>query len=236
MRLILILILISCSEVLAQDYSTQAVSRRLDDLSTMKPNAASPSIGFDSRTSTLKGSEYMNETWLLGGLLFKGEKDYLENLTVRYNILNEVLEIQNKNFVKVASTTNIDGFYMIGTGSQRHFRAATNYTQEKGESLTGFFEVLEDGKYQYLRHNKAYIKKPNYKEEFHVGSMDYEIIPTTEEYIAENNVLYPVGTFIKKKKKDVPALKKFIRDNSLFVKEPDHVAKMVEFLNQNAGS
>ncbi|AHM62446.1 hypothetical protein D770_20985 [Flammeovirgaceae bacterium 311] len=199
----------------------------------MTPQAATPNVGFDTRVSKLKGSEYMNDNWLLGGLLFQGEDKYIENLTVRYNILNEVLEIQNKNYVKVASTTNIDAFYIVGVGNQRHFKAATNYKNDKGEALTGFLEVLEDGKYQYLRHNRAYIKKPNYKEEFHVGSMDYEIVPTTDEYIAENNVLYPVNAFIKEKRKNNPALKKFIRVNSLFVKEPDHVAKMVEFLNQN---
>jgi hypothetical protein len=218
---------------MAQQYSTQSVSRRMDDLSSLNPQAATPNVGFDTRTSALKGSEYLNDTWLLGGIRFKGEKDYLENLTIRYNNLKHVLEIQREDLIKVASTDNIDGFYIVGPSKKKEYKSAVNYKDENGEKLKGFLEVIEDGKYQYIRHNTAYVKNPDYKEEFHMGSMDYEITHTSTDYIADNNVLFPVKDFIKAKKKSNPELKKFIRINSLIIKEKDHVAKMIEFLNQN---
>jgi hypothetical protein len=233
MRLILGMLLVFLwIDVAAQTQTTPTVSRRLDDLATMNPQRSIPGVGFDERVSSLQGSEYLNPKWLMGGIRFPGDTAYTESLPLKYNYLDEVLEIKDKATIKLAYAANLDCFFVHEDGKNRYFISGRLLKEEQGDPLTGFYEVLQQGHYLYLRHTTASIKKPSYKEAFHVGSLDYQILKNSKEFIAENGVIYPLKTFIRKQKKSNPALKDFINTYSLSIKEEKDVARIVRFMNR----
>jgi hypothetical protein len=232
-RIIALLLIFAWVDVAAQTQTTQTVSRRLDDLATMNPQRSIPDVGFDERVSSLRGSEYLNRNWLMGGIRFPGDTAYTEKLSLKYNYLDEVVEIKDKATIKLAYAANIDGFFVHEEIKNRYFISGRLLREEQGAPLTGFYEVLQGGTYMHLRYTTASIKNPSYKEAFHVGSLDYQILQTSKEYIAENGVLYPLKTFIRDKKKSSPALKDYINSRKLTIKEEKDVAKIVRFMNKN---
>ncbi|EMR01153.1 hypothetical protein [Cesiribacter andamanensis] len=232
MRVTVVLLIFLSLEVLAQP-TTEAVSGRLDALSTMQPNRSIPGLGFDHRSGTVRGSLYLTDDWVQGGVQLAGDTAWVEQLAVRFNLLDQALEIKSQTGIKLAYASNIKAFYLYSSQGTRRFVSGTVFRDEKGDQLPGFVEVLKEGTFPYLQQTTAYIKKPDYKEAFHMGSMDYQIIHTDKYFIADQGVVYPVHVFLKARRKRDPALRKFIAKNDLSIKEDADLARILKFLNKN---
>jgi hypothetical protein len=102
--------------------------------------------------------------------------------------------------------------------------------------MTGFFEVLVDGKFPLLNRRTAFIRKADYNVQFDVGTRDDKIIKKEALYYTKSGVAYELPRSRKKFlavfENETNKVEEFIELNNLDVSDKDHVKRI--FLHYNS--
>jgi hypothetical protein len=147
------------------------------------------------------------------------------------------MEVKATSGIKVIEGSKIKSFIWLDSLkiSPEYFVNAKDYTTEENVPLTGFFQILADGKLPLFKHTKAVLVKANYSLQFDVGKRDDTIVQKEKLYYASNGRVFELPT---KQRKILPLfgdksaqVHRFIKVNMLHVKDEMHVQKVFEFYN-----
>ncbi|MDO1448544.1 hypothetical protein Q0590_19865 [Rhodocytophaga aerolata] len=134
----------------------------------------------------LKGSAYTNDQWSNGTIyLNRGQKT--EVLPIKYDILNNQLEIQHENKVKVLPGYEVFKFVLQQNAEEILYSNIQNY--KGGKALKGFVKILVPGSIILGSHTTAEISKPNYNVALNVGEKDAKIIKKEKLYLITEGVI-----------------------------------------------
>jgi hypothetical protein len=182
------------------------------------------------------GDTYLYPEWKRSViLLYEGNK-LLEDYLIRYDIKADELDVKTAKGVKVLFGRNVKSFTWIDSlGSEPYYFINAKEFKQDGVSLTGFFEVLVDGKIPLFKKTLVSIKKADYNVQLSIGSRDDKILKKPKFYYAIENRVTEIPA---SKKKLMPSFKdkaseveKFMDENNLSVKKEDDLIKVYSFYN-----
>lgn len=194
--------------------------------------------------SNVIGDFYIDSLWQNGNVKFTtnvpqlggGESDSLSGIMVRYNVLNNELEVlvdKSKNDIRVIRGSQMKKFTVRnGTDAETYVNAAA-YKSEK--PLSGFAAVLAAGKLTLVKYYHPKITKPNYNPGFSTGEKNTIVRVASDYYIVSNDNAEKLS--ISKKSilalmKDQGAdVEKYIKEQSVNFKSEEDLARLFSFYN-----
>lgn len=154
----------------------------------------------------VKGDPYFNND-LLRGVIQVNENTQTEELFLRYNMADNVLEFARGEQLYIMDPNKIDGFTIFGTPSDLVFR--NGFTSDKNDIKSStFMRIIYDGEVKLAAHHTSNLKEniPTYGS----ATKTDEYVDDTDFFIIDNS-----GSFseTKLKRKDIlKALDKDYRD------------------------
>lgn len=146
-----------------------------------------------TESSNVVGDFYIDSLWHEGSVKLNApmtqfgglESDSLAGITIRYNVLNDELEVlANKNDVRVIKSSYLKSFETKNNGTPQRFiniKSLITNTELKGMS-----EVLSSGELTLVKHYKPKITKPNYNPGFGTGQKNTIVRLDTDYYVISN--------------------------------------------------
>lgn len=168
----------------------------------------------------------------IGGL----ESDTIAGIRVRYNVLNDELEVmadEAKKDIRVIRGSQLKSFKTnSGSGAVQYLNMAP--ADPKGEAK-GFGAVLSSGKLTLLRVYKPKITKPNYNPGFGTGEKNTIVRLTSDYYVLTDKGAEKVNLSKKSltplmsdKKQEVD---QYLKDHHVDFKDETQVADLLRFYN-----
>jgi hypothetical protein len=202
--------------------------------------------GFDTRTTDVLGSYYLDQDWSLATVRFYPKTISTPKGTVKLDSLTEVqikiilfgndVEFNTPEGVKVISGTLVKGFTLQKPNQlPKNYINTLEFVDNYDKIKPSFFELLVDGKVKLLEYTKINIQKPDYVEAFNTGSKDTKITKDKQLYITQGKEVLRLNTNKKEilelmsdKKTEVEA---FIKQNNLSVKDRVDLLQIFKFYN-----
>jgi len=182
------------------------------------------------------GDTYLYKEWKRSVILLYDGNKLLEGFPIRYDIKADELDVKTVNGVKVLAGRNVKSFIWIDSARRDpyYFINAKEYKNE-GIALTGFFEVLVDGKIPLFKKMNVTIKQADYNVQLSIGSRDDKILKKPTYYYARGLEAIEVPgnkkkflTLFKDKTEEV---EKYISANALSVKKEDDLIRIFTYYN-----
>lgn len=182
------------------------------------------------------GDTYLSTMWRKSAIQLYKDDRIIEGYDTRYDIHADALDVKTTAGVKMLEGRRIRSFsWRDSSRIEPVFFVNAQDFKLEGTPMTGFFEVMADGRAPLLKRTVLQIKKANYNVSFDVGSRDDKILKRADYYMATGNDVVEVGT---SKKKMLPLfgdkaaeVEKFIDDNSLSLKKEGDLVKLFEYYN-----
>lgn len=202
--------------------------------------------GFDTRTTEVLGSYYLDQEWSLATVRFypktistpKGtvKLDSLSDVQIKIILYGNDVEFNTPEGVKVISGTFIKSFTSKKPNQlPKNFVSTLEFVDNYDKIKPSFFELLVDGKIKLLEYTKVNIQKPDYVEAFNTGSKDIKITKDKQLFITQGQEVLKLNTNKKEilelmsdKKTEVEA---FIKQNDLSVKDRVDLLQIFKFYN-----
>ena len=165
------------------------------------------------------GNAYLNPVWKRTTFMLYASDKMIEGYLSRYEIDRDHFEIRSSAGVKVLNGNHVKSFVWIDSISKapQYFVNGRDFTDEQKRKLSGFYEVLSEGRLTLLIKTDVAVRKATYNQAFDVGKRDTEIVKKTKFFYIENEMV-----------KELPSSKKKIL--TLF---GDHAEVAEDFLNKN---
>ncbi|CAH0995679.1 hypothetical protein EMA8858_01804 [Emticicia aquatica] len=202
--------------------------------------------GFDTRTTEVLGSYYLDTDWSLATVRFypktistpKGvvKLDSLTDVQVRIILYGNDVEFNTPEGIKVISGTLIKSFSLIRPNQLiKNYVSTLEFVDNFDKTKPSFFEVLVDGKVKLLDYTKVTILKPDYVEAFNTGSKDVKISKEKQLFVTQGKEVLKLNT----NKKEVLGLmadkkievENFIKQNDLSVKDRNDLITIFKYYN-----
>ena len=182
------------------------------------------------------GDPYLNTEWQKSTVLMNNDK-LLEGYLTRYDIASKQLEIKSSSGIKVLKASFVKSYLSIDSATQtaHYFINSSRFRDEKGSASEGFFEVLSDGKIPLFKRTSIEIKKGNYRPELAVGNKNDQILKKVKFFYMKNDNIIQIrgakqltSVFGTREEE----MKKFIRENSISVREERHLKALFDHYNK----
>lgn len=202
--------------------------------------------GFDSRTTEVLGTYYLDQDWGLATVRFypktistpKGivKLDSLSDVQIRVILYGNDIEFNTPEGIKVISGTLIKSFTLQKPNQlPKTYISTLEFVDNYDKIKPSFFEILVDGKIKLLEYVKVNIVKPDYVEAFNVGSKDIKITKDRQFFITKGGEVLKLNT----NKKEIlelmtdkkAAVETFIKQNNLSVKDRVDLLQIFSFYN-----
>lgn len=168
----------------------------------------------------------------IGGL----ESDTIANIRLRYNVLNDELEVladEAKKDIRVIRGSQLKSFKTnSGSGAVQYLNLAA--VNPNGEAK-GFGAVLSSGKLTLLKVYKPKITKPNYNPGFGTGEKNTVVRLTSDYYLLTDKGVEKVSLskkslmpLLNDKKQEVDP---YVKDHNVDFKDETQVADLLRFYN-----
>jgi hypothetical protein len=186
----------------------------------------------------ITGSVYLNDGWKIASLKLKtGTLSVAEltNVSVKLDLKTNTFELFVDPEIKVLSGSKVESFtWTDNLQNAESYVNCDKFTLDDAKVI-GFGRILSqaaDG-LMLLEHSYVEFMQANYNVAMNVGSKDHKYVKKEKLYFVKNNKMVPVG---KKSLYEVmadkeSAIKKFIKENDLNVKNEGQLAKVVEYYN-----
>lgn len=168
----------------------------------------------------------------IGGL----ESDTIAGIEIRYNVLNEELEVladSAKKDIRIIRGSQLKSFKTNNGPGDVEYVNLANY-DPKGESK-GFGAVLASGKFTFVKAYKPKIIKPNYNPSFGTGEKNTVVRITTVYYLLSGTGVQKVSL---SKKSLLPLMSdqkqkidQYLKNNSPDLKDEIQVVSLIRFYN-----
>lgn len=185
----------------------------------------------------IQGSAYTSEVFLPGALHFKG--NFESNIFYRYNAYAEELEIKD---------VNLPGAPIRGLNRDKNISLITpdgkaisfkTFIDRKGLTQNGYLTKLAEGKYSFYERYDVKYTQPQKAQNSFVPAQPARFSKFTEYYIEleGRNRIDELELSNRKLIKSVDdnqkeALKLFLKENKLKIKDKNDVYKVLNFLNK----
>ncbi len=182
------------------------------------------------------GDNYLDKKWNTANILLYQSETMIEGYPVKYDVKNDLLEIQSRSGIKVLEGKKIKNLVWVDsiTTQPHYFVNGAEYRYENSK-LLGLLEVIVDGEFTLLKRAEVNTKKPNYNAALDVGSKDTKIY-------FKDVFLYARGKdlFVIKNKDDVleaagdrsTEVEAFIKENKINTNKQTGLKYVFEFLNK----
>lgn len=151
--------------------------------------------GIPSEPKKLVGNYYLDPKWNKASILLYKNSEVMEGFYVRYNINSNNFEIRREDVEEISIIPGLRiqniVWYDVESQSPRFFVNGMDFKDE-GAPISGFFEVLVDGKIPLVRRTIATIKASNYNQALMVGEKDDYIIKRNHYYYVVNGDVFPI--------------------------------------------
>lgn len=242
-----LLLSIICIEVSAQNTMMQNTKDALN-VSGVKigQHTSTMLYGFDTRTSEVLGSYYLDTDWSLATVKFypktistpKGavKLDSLTDVQIRVILYGNDVEFNTPEGVKVISGTLVKSFSIIKPNQiSQNYISTLEFVDNYDKTKPSFFEILIDGKTKLLEYTKINIQKPDYVEAFNTGSKDTRITKEKQLFINKGKEVLRFNAN-KKELYELMAdkkmvVEKYVKDNNLSIKDRSDLKKIFEYYN-----
>ena len=191
------------------------------------------------KASEIQGSYYLGESWLMGSVYFGKIYGIRNNMTFRYHIADNSLEIKDGEIIRSISGLRVKSFSYQKNGVTHTFFNAENY-KIKNWYQSGFFRQIETDSLNYalLAKNQANINDPDgsYIPALGVGNRPDKIIHSQDFFIYHYKTKHIIQ-LTGKRKKDLevmnsPGLEKFVKDQKIKFNDEEDLIQVVKFLNK----
>jgi len=169
-------------------------------------------VGFDTRYEGIKGSPRLFDTLLPSFLKIKGQDFYLELETNIDLITNSLLFIYPKTGKLLSISSDMIKEVKINSGGKEMvFRTAMGKTYAKDFKEHKFFQVLKEGKFQFIKIPVKKFISADYKE-IYGADRRYDEYTTYYKYyiMSSDSIFYRVQLTKKSLSKMFPDRKKII--------------------------
>lgn len=247
-KLAFFLVTAFCVEVSAQNPMMQNTKDALNvDGIKIGSNTSTMLYGFDTRTSEVLGSYYLDIDWSIATVKFypktistpKGivKLDSLEDVQIRVILIGNDVEFNTPDGIKVISGTLIKSFSMVKPNQlSKKYISTLEFVDNYDKTKPSFFEVLVDGKTKLLEYVKITIQKPDYVEAFNVGSKDTKIVKEKQLFINKGKEVLRFSA----NKKDLfelmsdkkAEIETYIKQNNFSIKDRSDLLKIFQYYNQ----
>jgi len=184
----------------------------------------------NSKLSYVKGSPYESNSFILGKAKYKNIDDS-KSFYLRYNIYNDVIEIQDsENIIGLIKSLNI---YAVIKNKEYHYEI---YSIDNEKTDEGYFILLSKGENSnlYLRKTKEFKDKVKAKDSFH-KDISAAFIDSESYYIKKDRVLFPVTKNKKEFLLQFPEmkddLKKYMKSEKINLKSEKDVIKLFNYMD-----
>ncbi|MTI19769.1 hypothetical protein E1176_01915 [Fulvivirga sp. RKSG066] len=180
---------------------------------------------------------YLTDNWWLGNVHFENGKK-AKGYPLRYDIVNDQIEIKTSGIVRVAPGRMVQAFEVINptTGQLRYFVRSNSFRQNKEIIKDGFFEVLNEGDINVLKYFDFTRIPANYNPALDVGSRTPTIETKEEFYLSQDFQI----SELPRKKRDFYELvdmtekfKNLIKENGWSHKNEKELLKIIEAINNS---
>jgi hypothetical protein len=187
------------------------------------------------RPPEIKGSFYINDEWNEGTIyLNKGMKT--QELPLRYDIVNNVMEIKHEDKIKVLQGYEIHKFEVQQGAEKIIFSNVQNY--KGGEPLRGFIKILASGAITVGVHATATISKPNYNVALNIGEKDAKVLKKEKLYLITGGAIQEVpgkkSDFLSVFGNKAADIEKFMATNKYNHKNREELLLIVQYYNSIA--
>ncbi|UJP64250.1 carboxypeptidase-like regulatory domain-containing protein [Mongoliitalea daihaiensis] len=184
-------------------------------------------FGIPPEPKQLIGDYYLDGNWNKASILLYKNAEVIEGYLVRYQINSNNFEIRAEDSDEISTIPGLRIQNLVWVDNEfnipRFFVNGMDFKDE-GSPISGFFEVLVDGKKPLLRRTIATIRESNYNEALMVGERDDKIVKRNQYYYAVGKNIF----IIPKKKKQFleifgeqsDMIAEFIQKNKINFKEP----------------
>jgi hypothetical protein len=191
-------------------------------------------IGFDTRYEGIKGSPRMLDT-LLPSFLKLGGQDYYIELMADIDLVNNTLIYIHPNTKKMFSVPPdiISELIINNDGKEMLFRTTTGKKFEKEMKDQKFYQVLKDGKYQFIKIPMKTFIEANYKGAYSSDRRYDEYQPDARYYLmGSDGIFYQVQLNKKSVSKIYPDKKDLIGQLAREETNPDKEAMILSILEK----
>lgn len=211
----------------------------LDQLSAGDIRPADLIYGIPIPPGEIIGDVYQDQEWRKTAVLLYSQSKLIEGYRCRYNILSNQIEIQTGSGERAIEGSKVKSFVWIDPkdDSPLFFVNAQDF-KVNGHPQSGFLQVLSDGRLPLFKKTSIFIREPDYKPEFSMGSRDTRLIKREQLYYSGNDELFSLNTKNKRKFIDgfgelSTEIDSFINVNELKISNEDHVILIFEFFNKD---
>lgn len=145
---------------------------------------------------TTEGTHYYSDEWEEGEIELNNGS-FIKGFTLKYDIENDELQINAQSKIRTLDGLEVNRFTILHENRSVNFINAMTFTLE-GTPLTGFFEVVADGKYKLLSKLSISMKKATYNLAIDMGTEENVITKVETLYLATESQLNKLS---KNKKK-----------------------------------
>lgn len=184
------------------------------------------------------GDYYLDDAWLEGNI-YLADHSMLADLSFKYNLKENVLEIKVNDAVKVLPADRVSYFEYLNNNSSLDgiYINAGGYTSQ-GASLVGFFKIVYDGEYDLYMKTDLSVIPSTYNAALDVGERNNKIVKNKTFYLAKDSNVLRIETNKKKFIKDVKSfsgkdLEDFMRDRKIGTKDADDLTAIAEKLSSS---
>lgn len=190
--------------------------------------------GIPMEPGNVVGNGYLEAGWNRATLLLYDVEKMVENIPVRYEIEVDQFEIRLSSGVKVLSGKKVKSFVWVDslTRSPHYFVNGNDFKDKENIPMTGFFEVLTEGRMPLLAKTELVVKNPTYNDKFDMGNRNTRIVKKVDYYYVQNGVAAEVPSGKKKFLllfgDHAPSVEKFINTNTLTLSDGAHLRAIFE--------
>lgn len=200
-------------------------------------------INFSRQTTNIpmqktepKGSVYLADDFYKAKIILK-DSSYIEDIIANYNFYSNYIEIIKNDTIKILNLNKVDWIILDKKGDERIYANGANIMLEYPEiGKCNIVEVLSNGTKAVL-FDKMYMEilQANYNAAVDAGETSDTYVLKHEYFILKNNELIKIkktkGSILSVLSDQEDALKTYIKQNKLKMKEPQDMAKVIDYYN-----
>lgn len=221
------LLLSNCVPLRAQSYDQQKVQLQFF-------NHYGKAYARGSLAENIIGSQFLNDEWQTMEIKFKDTLLSFE--AVKVNLLNSNLEVLYQGEEKMIANSFFEYVEIAKDGTKQRLKPASTMAYD-GKTLTGFVEILGEGKTRVVVQHYIMIREPHNQAHITGGFTANRLIKERNIYLLDQERLVLI-----RRKKDLEdlfkrqssALENYFKTQAPDIQDPRQLLRLVETLNSRA--
>ncbi len=184
----------------------------------------------------LEGSLYLFDDWITGDVFLKNNK-VLKGYPIRYDLKNQLLEINASGEIKVCQLPLLKSFaYKEPIGDSIFYHNTSEVNNITYDLPKGVCQILLDGKIKLVKYEYIEIKEATYNVALSMGERNDKALKKSKIFALVNDNVFAVKGSIKKNetlfKDNLKEIENFVKKNKLKLKNESHLIRIFQFYQE----